>query len=114
MNRANSKSALATHGRIMEADDAVLMECAKIGQAQPGASLVAIIDVVAQRHPIWSLMSEFATSIAMRHGESPAMRNNQGQWKRGKRNNGRKGEEGGEKDANFRLYIEKIFTQKAN
>ena len=58
--RANSKSAGSLHYRIMEAEAAVRSERAKLGQAQPGISLTAIIDVVAQRHAIWPLLSEFA------------------------------------------------------
>ena len=60
MSRANSKSTAMMRGRIMEADAAVRMEWVKLGQLQPDISLSAIIDVVAQRHSIWPLMSEFA------------------------------------------------------
>ena len=59
LSRANSKSAGALHYRIMEAEAAVRSEWTKLGQAQPGGSLTAIIDVVSQRHAIWPLLSEF-------------------------------------------------------
>ena len=58
-SRANSKVAGALHHRVMEAEAAVRSEWAKLGQAQPGISLTAIIDVVSQRHAIWPLLSEF-------------------------------------------------------
>ena len=58
-SRANSKSAGSLHYRIMEAEAAVRSEWTKLGQTQQGISLTAIIDVVAQRHAIWPLLSEF-------------------------------------------------------
>ena len=46
------------HTQIMEAEMATRLEWTKLGQANPGVTLSAIIDTVAQRHAIWPLNSE--------------------------------------------------------
>ena len=66
LSRANSKAAGPMHGRIVEAEAVVRSEWTKLGQAQPGISLTAIIDVISQRHAIWPLLSEFTKNAAAR------------------------------------------------
>ena len=61
-SRANSRVSHRMHPQIMEAEMATRLEWTKLGQTNPGVSLTAIIDTVAQRHAIWPLNSEITRS----------------------------------------------------
>ena len=82
-------------GRIMEAVAACRMERAKLGQAQPGVSMGAIIDVAARRRSIWPIMSGFAKSFPLRSRDPPDHWNSQPMWKGGKWDGYRMGGKGG-------------------
>ena len=62
-SRANSRVSHRMHTQIMEAEMATRLEWTKLGQTNPGVSLTAIIDTVAQRHAIWPLNSEITRAV---------------------------------------------------
>ena len=62
-SRANSRVSHRMHTQIMEAEMATRLEWAKLGRTNPGVSLTAIIDTVAQRHAIRPLNSEIARAV---------------------------------------------------
>ena len=62
-SRANSRVSHRMHTQIMEAEMATRLEWAKLDQTNPGVSLTAIIDTVAQRHAIWPLNSEITRAV---------------------------------------------------
>ena len=64
--RANSRVSHRMRTQIMEAEMATRLEWTKLGQTNPGVSLTAIIDTVAQRRAIWPLNSEITRAITTR------------------------------------------------
>ena len=59
ISRANSKVSHRMHTQIVDSEAAVRTEWAKLGQNRPELNLTNIIEIVAQRHAIWPLASEF-------------------------------------------------------
>ena len=60
--RANSKISHRMHAQVMDAESAVRTEWTKLAQNRPELNLSNIIEIVAQRHAIWPLASEFTKS----------------------------------------------------
>ena len=59
MSRLTSRPNHALHARILESEISIRMEWVKMRQTQPDLSLGDIITLVAQRHAVWPLQSEF-------------------------------------------------------
>ena len=75
--RANAKAGSSMLPRIMEAESSVRSEWTKLGQSDPGVSLSAIIDIVAQRHAIWPLISEFTSHNKVKGGKGKSTQRQQ-------------------------------------
>ena len=68
ISRANSKIFHRMQSQIMEADAAVRTEWAKLSQNRTELHLTNIIGIVAHRHAIWPLASEFTKASVKEKG----------------------------------------------